>query len=143
VRLASGKLVGALELGRSTVDTARGLFESAGAGLGTEQQNAATFTIGATALAPKRLFTPPGSHHQLYFDDNGTLVLFLDGTPADLPLSGGEFLKRFAGARESGRTMFSYEIQAPLTPCVTLVAVFRTAGDTLESAAYGYGCRAK
>jgi len=143
VRLASGKIVGTLELGRSTIDSARSLFESAGAGLGAERQNAATFVIGAHTLTPKRLFTPPGSHHQLYFDDQGILVLFLDGTPTDLPLSGEEFLRRFPEARESGRTSFSYEIQTPLTPCVTLMAVFRAAGDTLESAAYGYGCRVK
>lgn len=143
VRLAGGKAAGTLELGKTTMDTARTLFENSGAGLGTERQNTATFTIGALALTPKRLFTPPGTHHQLYFDDSGTLVLFVDGTPADLPLTGGAFRQQFPEARESGRNQFSYEMQTPLSTCVTGIAHFSTGTDTLEFAAYVYSCRAQ
>jgi len=142
-RLASGKIVGVLELGRTTMDMARHLFDKAGAMLGPERQNTAALTIGTTALAPKRLFTPPGSLQQLYFDDNGTLVLFVDSAPANLPLSIKEFQQRFPGARESGRTLGSHEIQVPLNQCVTLIAVFRSVSDALESVGYGYECRAK
>jgi hypothetical protein len=143
VRLASGKMIGVLELGRTTEASARNLFENAGAGLGRERQNSATFSIGAVAVKPKRLFAPPGSSYQLYFDDQMSLVLLVDEAPADLPRSGREFMRRFPGARESGRTLSSYEVQAPLTNCVTLIAVFRATSDTLESAAYGYGCQVK
>ncbi|HEY6872698.1 MAG TPA: MalM family protein [Geobacteraceae bacterium] len=142
-RLANGKIVGALELGKTDIDSARQIFEKAGAMLGEERQNAASITVGTAVLAPKRLFAPPGSLQQLYFDDNGALVLFVDGAPANFPPTGKEFLQRFSGARESGRTLGSYEVQVPLDPCVTLVAVFRTVSDTLESAGYGYGCRVK
>jgi len=140
VRLVGGTAIGAVELGRTTVEAARRLFEAGGAGLGQERENAATFNAGTTHLAPKRLYTPPGTLHQLYFDDNGVLVLIVDGSPTGLPPTGREFLQRFAGARESGRTMGSYELQAPLARCVTLMAVFRAVGDTLDSAAHAYGC---
>jgi hypothetical protein len=143
VRLSGGKEIGALEPGRTTEEAARRLFEDAGAGLGQERHNSATFTIATVVLAPKRLFAPPGSSYQLYFDDKGTLVLLVDGAPANLPSSGKEFMRRFPEARESGRTLATYEVQAPLGHCVTLVAAFRAAGDTLESAAYGYGCPVK
>ncbi len=142
-RLTNGKTIGTLELGRTTMETARHLYDDAGAMLGRERQSSAPFTIGTAALVPKRLFTPPGSLQQLYFDDNGTLVLFVDGAPANLPLSLKEFQQRFPGARESGRTLGSYEFQVQLDPCVTLIAVFRSISETLESAGYGYGCRSK
>jgi hypothetical protein len=141
VSLSSGKSIGTLELGQATVESAKRLFENAGVGLGPERRNSATFAIGTALLTPIQLFTPPGSSCQLYFDDKGTLVLFVDGNPETLPHSGGEFMRLFPEARESGRTLSSYEIQESLTQCVTLIGVFRTVSDTLESAAYGYSCR--
>jgi hypothetical protein len=143
VRLTSGKIAGELELGRTTLDEARLLFEHAGAGLGPERQNGATFALGATTLAAKHLYSPPGTSHQLYFNDNGILTLFVDGDPADLPSSGSGFRRRFPETRETGRTLSSYELQATLSPCVTLISVFRTVSDTLDSAAYGYSCPTK
>jgi hypothetical protein len=143
VRLSSGKEIGILEPGRTTEESARRLFEDAGAGLGQERHNNATFTIATVVLTPKRFFAPPGSSYQLYFDDKGALVFLVDGTPAKLPRSGKEFMRRFPEARESGRTLTTYEVQVPLGHCVTLVAAFRTVGDTLESAAYGYVCPTK
>ena len=141
VRLAGGKAAGKLELGRTTVDSARVLFESAGGGMGTERQNSATFSIGTQALTPTSLFTPPGTPHQLYFDAEGTLVLFVDGTPADLPRTGNAFRQQFSGFRETGRNQFSYELEVPLSTCVTLIAHFGSGSDTLEFAAYVYVCR--
>ena len=142
VRLENGTSAGTLELGHTTIDTARTLFENAGTGQGTERQNTATFTIGSLAITPKRLFTPPGTRHQLYFDDSGTLVLFVDGSPAGLPTTGSTFRHKFSEARESGRNQFSYELQVPLSTCVTLIAHFSSVTDSLEFPAYVYACRA-
>lgn len=140
LRLASGKAIGELELGRSTLEAARHLFENAGAGLGPEQETAATFAAGTLPLAVKRLYMPPGTLHQLYFDDNGILVLLVDGAPVEFPRTGKAFLLRFPAARETGRTLGSYELQVSLSPCVTLITVFHTGSDALDSAGYGYGC---
>ncbi len=140
VRLASGKEIGELELGRSTVDAARHLFENTGAGLGPEQENVATFAVGTAHLAARRLYSPPGTLLQLYFDDHGILVLLVDGAPVDFPHNGKAFLQRFPGARGTGRTLGSYELQVSLSPCVTLITVFHTGSDTLDSTGYGYGC---
>lgn len=142
-RLANGKAIGELQLGRTTVEEARRLFDTAGAGLGPERPSGATVAIGDAALATKRLYAPPGTIHQLYFDDRGVLVLFVAGASAEVPASGKEFLRRFPGARETGRTLGSRELQASIAPCVTLIAVFRTGDDSLDSAAYGYSCPAK
>lgn len=143
VRLASGKAIGELELGRTTVNEARHLFDTAGAGLGPERHSGATVTVGEATLAPKRLYAPPGTLCQLFFDDKGILVLFVTGASAELPASGKEFMQRFPGARETGRTLGSRELQASLAPCVALIAVFRTGDDSLDSAAYGYSCPGK
>lgn len=140
VRLPNGAAMGEIEPGRTTLAEARHLYENGGAGLGEEHASAAVFTIGTATLAPKRLFTPPGTRHQLYFDDSGILVLFVDGAPATLPRTGREFRQRFPAAREGGRTLASYELRTPLTPCISLIAVFRAADDTLDTAAYGCGC---
>lgn len=140
VRLASGKAIGELELGRSTLDAARRLFEDAGAGLGPEQENAATFALGTASLAVRRFYSPLGTHHQLYFDDHGILVLLVDDAPVDFPNNSKAFLQRFPVARETGRTLGSYELQVSLSPCVTLITVFHTISDTLASTGYGYGC---
>jgi len=140
VRLASGKAIGELELGRSTLEAARTLFENVGAGLGPEQETTATFALATAQLAVRRLYFPPGTLHQLYFDDHGILVLLVDGAPVDLPYTGKAFLLRFPAARETGRTLGSYELQVSLSPCVTLISVFHTVNDTLASAGYGYGC---
>ncbi len=140
VRLASGKAIGELELGRSTLEAARQLFENAGAGLGPEQETAASFALGTAQLAVKRLYSPPGTLHQLYFDDRGILVLLVDGAPVDFPHNGKAFILGFPTARETGRTLGSYELQVSLSPCVTLITVFNTVSDTLASTGYGYGC---
>ncbi len=140
MRLASGKAIGELELGRSTVDVARRLFENAGAGLGPEQENAAKFALGTATLAVRWLYSPPGTLHQLYFDDHGILVLLVDGSAVDFPHTGKAFLRRFPAARETGRTLGSYELQVSLSPCVTLITVFHTINDTLASTWYGYRC---
>lgn len=143
VRLATGRIIGRLELGKTGTDEARRLFEYSGAGLGPERKSSTTFTVGTTTLTPEQLFIPPGTLHQLYFDNNGILVLFVDGSAAEIPSSGRVFRQRFSGARETGRVVGSYELQADLTSCETLIAVFRTVGDSLDSVAYAYGCPTK
>jgi hypothetical protein len=140
VRLADGTVIGVLEPGRTTLAAARHMYENAGVVFGPEHGNAAMFTIGSVTLVPKRLFTPPGTHHQLYFDNNGIVVLFIDGAPVGLPRTGRAFLQLFPAAHESGRTLGSYQLQTSLTPCVTLIAGFRVVDDTLDSAAFGYSC---
>ncbi|HEY6838500.1 MAG TPA: MalM family protein [Geobacteraceae bacterium] len=139
-RLANGRVIVGLELGRSTVETVRTLFGAAGADVGPEAPNAVPFVVGTARVTPKRLYTPPSSQLRLYFDEKGVLVAFVDGASVDLPATGEEFLQRFPAARETGRTMNSYELQTPLSPCVTLVAVYRTLGAGLDSAAYVHAC---
>lgn len=143
VRLANGKAFGAVELGRTNLGEARRLFENSAAGLGPERSNGATFTVGSVSLMPKHLFTPPGTMYQLYFDDNGVLVIIVDGAATNLPASGKDFRQRFLEARETWHSVSSYELQASLGSCVTLIAVFRTVNDSLDSAAFGYGCPTK
>ena len=143
VRLASGKIIGGLELGKTMSDEARRLFENSGVGLGPERKSSTTFAIGTTTLAPELLFTPPGTLHQLYFDKNGILVLFVDGAVAEPFTTASNFRQRFSGAHETGRVVGSYELQADISPCTTIIAVFRTVGDSLDSVAYAYGCPTK
>jgi maltose operon protein len=140
VRLLSGKKVGELLLGETDPDRARQLFDTVGAGLGAERSNTTPFAVGAVTLLPPHYFMPPGTPHQLYFDADGRLVLFVDSVPAGLPATGREFRQRFPNARETSRTVSTYELQLPLTTCVTLVAAFRTGNDSLDAVAYGYSC---
>jgi hypothetical protein len=142
--MADGRPVGELELGRATVDDSRRLLERAGAGLGTEKKSGIQFAVGTATLAAKRLFAPPGTTHQLYFDDNGVLILVVDdGAPAGFPITGKDFQQRYPGALESARTISTYELQAPVASCVTLIAAFRATSDTLDSVAYAYVCPTK
>lgn len=140
VRLASGREIGSLSLGKTTTDEVRHLFQDNGAGLGPERKNSTTFTIGASSVTPARFYTPPGTRHQLFFDDNGILVLFVDGSATRPFSSSSDFRQRYTSARETGRIMGSYELQADLSSCVTLIAVFRTVNDTLDSTLSGYTC---
>ncbi len=140
VHLPNGKPFGTVELGRTTLDAARALFENHSAGLGPERSSGATFAIGAVSLTPRHLFSPPGTAYQLYFDENGVLVIFADGAAAEFPASGKEFRRRHPTAAETWRSVGSYELQADVGSCVTLVGVFRTVNDSLDSAAFGFGC---
>jgi maltose operon protein len=140
VTLASGKEIGRLAVGKTLIDEARRLYDESGSGLGPEQRNGTTFTIGTATLAPRRLFTPPGTFNQLFFDDNGKLVLFINKASADFGSTARDFRLRFPGSRETGRLVGSFELQTDLTPCVTLIAVFRTVNDTIDSTGLGYIC---
>lgn len=77
--------------------------------------------------------------HQLYFQ-NDTLVLVVDGMPHGLPSTRDEFMRRFPQAQETHREAGWYELQTPLNECIWLVAVFSTAGDTIESSGYARIC---
>lgn len=102
-----------------------------------------TFSIGTRLLAPKRVYTPPGTLHQLYFNDDGILVLFVDGGFPEVASTAADFRLRFPSSRETGRLVGTYELQADLSSCVTLIGVFRSMNDALESAAFGYVCPPK
>ena len=143
VRLASGRVIGILELGKSSENEARSLFESNGAGLGPVRKNSVSFNVGAATLSPPRVYTPPGTSHQLYFEDNGRLVLIIDGVDAGVAPSGSQFRNKFPGVREGGRTTGLYELQAEISPCIVLIGAFRTVNDAFDSVLYGYTCPTK
>ena len=140
VKLKNGQVIGRLELGRTSIDEARRLYAERGAGLGSEQQSRARFPVRGVSVSPAFSFTPPGTSHSLYFDGQGRLVLFVDGEGADSLSSAGDFKSRFPGFRETGRLVGSYELQADLSSCVTLIAVFRTVDDSVDSTAFAYIC---
>jgi len=143
IRLANGTGIGSLLLGRTRVEEGRSLLAAAGVPVGPDRTNAASFAVGTITLRPKMFLAPSGTPHQLYFDDNGVLVIAVDGSPTELPRNGGDFLARFPASRETGRSPGAYELQAPLSPCVTLIATFRAVGDTLDTAAFAYVCPTK
>ena len=143
IRLANGTGIGSLLLGRTRVEEGRSLLAAAGVPVGPDRTNAASFAVGTITLRPKMFLAPSGTPHQLYFDDNRVLVIAVDGSPTELPRNGGDFLARFPASRETGRSPGAYELQAPLSPCVTLIATFRAVGDTLDTAAFAYVCPTK
>ena len=131
-------LLGSLVLGRSTVEDAGRLLAPVG-GLGPARDNEVTFKVGAGSLRPRRLYTPPATMHQLYFQKD-TLVLFVAGNPRGLPATRAEFMGQFPKARETRREAMWYELQVPLNDCIWRIAVFQVRNDQLESAGYARAC---
>ena len=130
--------VGHLILGGSTPADAARLLKAHG-GLGPARENRVTFHVGSMTMRPRVLHTPPATMHQLYFDKE-ILVLVVDGVPRDLPGTRVEFMGRFPEARETRRESGWYELQAALSECVWLIAVFDISADALESAGHAYSC---
>lgn len=130
--------VGHVILGRSTPTEARRVLESQG-GLGPARDNGVTFRIGSASLHPQVVYTPPGTMHQLYFEKD-TLVLVVAGVLRSLPSTRLEFVRRFPEARESHREEAWYEMQARLSECVWLIAVFGAGTDSLESYGHAWAC---
>lgn len=140
VRLADGSLLGRLQLGRTDESAARRFFEGAATGLGPALTNSTAFRVGSQSFTPERVYSPPGTFCKLYFDARGTLMIFVDGTGKDVPSSANEFRRLFPAVRETWHSLGAYELQADIGDCVTLVAVFRAIGDSLDSAAWVYVC---
>lgn len=132
--------VGHVILGRSTSTEARRVLESQG-GLGPARDNEVTFRIGSASLHPQVVYTPPGTMHQLYFKKD-TLVLVVTGVLHNFPSTRLGFVRRFSEARESHREEAWYEMQARLSECVWLIAVFGTGTDSLESYGHAWTCGA-
>jgi hypothetical protein len=125
-------------LGISHTEDVQHVLDSLG-GLGPQRDNKVTFTVGARKMRPRRLYTPPATMNQLYFEKD-VLVLLVEGTPRGLPGSRAEFLTRFPTAHETRRETGWYEMQTQLSDCLWLIVVFRAADDKLESDAYAYTC---
>jgi hypothetical protein len=134
-----GTVAGTLELGRSDIAAARNLLVPGGGTAGEAQPVTTSYLVGPTTLAPTKMLATATSH-QLYFDAAGRLVLVVDRAPAGIPATIEAFRSRFPSSWETGRTLASVEFQTLLSPCVALVAVYRTADGGLDLAAYGYGC---
>ena len=133
-------VVGHVILGRSTPTETRRVLESQG-GLGPARDNEVTFRIGSASLHPQVVYTPPGTMHQLYFEKD-TLVLVVAGVLHNVPSTRLEFVRRFPEARESHREEAWYEMQARLSECVWLIAVFGAGTDGLESYGHAWACGA-
>lgn len=131
-------IVGYLVLGRSTPAEAARLLSAHG-GLGPRRDNDVTFQVGSATLRPRLLYTPPGTMHQLYFE-NDTLVLVVDGMPHGVPGTRVEFMKSYPTAKETRRASGWYELQTPLDACVWLIAVFTETADRLDSVGYATAC---
>jgi hypothetical protein len=140
VHMADGTGAGTLELGRSDIGTARALLVSAGIAAGEAQAATASYLAGPATLALAQMLAPAGTPHRFYFDAAGRLVLAVDRAPAGIPATIEAFRSRFPSSWETGRTLASVEFQTLLSPCVALVAVYRTADGGLDLAAYGYSC---
>ena len=136
IYVAGDSMVGELVLGRSAPSDAQRLLDPHG-GLGPARDNDVTFQVGSVTLRARRLYTPPRTLHQLYFR-NDTLVLVVDGAAHGVPATRAEFMRRYPGAKETRREAAWYEMQAPLTGCVWLIAVFDAGTDRLDSK--GYAC---
>ena len=136
----NGTEFGTLELGRSSRSDAQQHFARVNIALGLERTGPAHVQIGTQQLQPMRMFLPTATPHQLYFDKNDKLILFVDNAPSDMPSNSTEFLQRFPTAWESKRTQGSFELQTALSRCVTLIASFRMVDDSLGSATYAYSC---
>jgi maltose operon protein len=142
-RHMNGTEFGVLELGKSDSTTAQQHFARAGVTMGTERASDTKLQIGSILVQPKRLYLPSTTPHQLYFDENDRLVLFVDSTPTSLPGNSMEFLQQFPGAWESGRNQSFYKLQTSLSRCVALIASFRTVDDSLGSVSFAYMCATK
>lgn len=134
----SDAILGYLVLGRSTPADAGRVLEGNG-GLGPARPNEVVFRVGAATLRPNVVYTPPGTLHQLYFDQD-TLVLAVAGAPHGLPATRVDFEARFPGTRETHRESAWYELQAPLSRCIWLIAVFTAGSDRLDSSGSARVC---
>jgi hypothetical protein len=142
-RNMNGVEIGQLELGKTNVSSARQLFSNFGLTIGTERKNVPTIQIGTIQVKPKYLYLPTSTPHQLFFDENDKLVMFIDSSPTGIPGSSKDFLQQFTGTWESGRTLKSFDLQTSLSRCVTLIASFNTFDDSLASATFAYTCTTK
>ena len=133
-----GALIGDVVLGMSHPADLQRMLARVG-GLGPKRDNRVTFTIGATELHPRELYTPPATMNQLYFD-RGLLVLVVEGIPRGLPAARTDFVSQFPEAKETRREAGWYELQVQLRDCLWLIAVFGITDDKLESDAYAYTC---
>lgn len=131
--------LGYVTLGVSRPADVGRVLDSVG-GLGPRRANHVTFHIGGVKMRPGELYNPVATMNQLYFQ-GGTLVLLVYGDPRGLPTDRAAFTARFSNARETLREATWYEMQAPLSDCIWLIAVFSVPDDKLRSAGYGFACK--
>jgi len=129
-----------LNLGRSTFDDAVALVPTTPAGTeGGPRPANLQIEIGDQTLAPVEVFNAADASYILYFDDQGILVLLVDGEVFFERRSMEEVTQAYPSLQTTHDEPNWSEMQTRLTDCVMLIAVFGPSRK-LDSLGYAFTC---
>jgi hypothetical protein len=136
--LLDGRPADLLTLGKTTLDEALATFPSPEGTDGQTRPTELELAVGDHPLVANTVYNP-GVFYMLYFDANGILVLFVDGTGFSSGKTVQDLIGEYPGLQMTHDEPNWSEMQTELADCVTLVVAFGPSRK-LDSMGYAYTC---
>lgn len=143
--LTSGVKSGDLVLGRTTYDEALKIFPQPTKpydGRFRPAEEYPVLKLGGSIPVPRYVFNPWHTMYALFFDSEKRLVIISELLPMGI-MKKADLLKKYPQLEETAADSSTYELQADIRPCVTLIAVVDAKGDSVEQISYAYACAAE
>ena len=141
--LRSGRKVGELMPGISTLDDARKMFPPAAADYPGNPRPPVEYPevkIGKFEPRPTTVYNPPESSYALFFDDNQKLVILEDARPPLAGIGPREIHRRYPMLKDTGNDEHVIELQGQLQACVVIMVLFKAQTRKVAKVAYVYTC---
>lgn len=141
--LRSGRKVGDLMPGISTLDDARKMFPAAAADYPGNPRPPVDYPevkVGKFEPHPTTVYNPPESSYALFFDDNQKLVILEDARPPIAGTGPREIHRRYPMLKDTGNDEHVIELQGQIQPCVVMMVLFKAQTRKVSRVAYVFTC---
>lgn len=141
--LRSGKKVGELTPGLTTLDDAIKMFPAAPPdypGKPRPPISSPVPKLGGVQPQPALVYNPPQTAYALFFDGNRKLVIIEDARSPLRGLGPRVIHQRYPKLKDTGHDERVIELQGQVRPCIVMMVLFEAATRKVNAVAYAFTC---